>query len=131
MFRALLTRCAALRFRRVLIYGILLAIVIEFVTVFFRFGLHMQSTRDTVALGTYTLGLRVHHGYIGVFLMVLGSCFPRGLRHFLWILSFGLIFSDFGHHFLVLWPIVGSPQFDFIYPPVNPVLGPVVPPMKL
>jgi hypothetical protein len=27
-----------------------------------------------------------------------------------------LIFSDLAHHFIVLWPITGSPEFDIIYP---------------
>lgn len=116
MFRALLTRCALLPFRRVLVFGILLGILFELITLLFRFGLNLQSTRDTASLGAYTFGLRVHHGYIGVFVLVLGSCFPRGLRHLLWIIAFGLIFSDLAHHFLVLWPITGSPQFDFVYP---------------
>ena len=36
-----------------------------------------------------------------------------------WMLAIGLglFFSDLIHHFLVLWPVVGSPQFDFFYPP--------------
>jgi hypothetical protein len=76
----------------------------------------LQSTKDTAAIGTFTLGLRVHHGYIGVFLVLLGWCFPAGLRHLLWMVGIGLIVSDFVHHFFVLWPITGSPQFDLFYP---------------
>lgn len=36
-----------------------------------------------------------------------------------WMLAIGLglFFSDLIHHFLVLWPVVGSPQFDVFYPP--------------
>ena len=60
--------------------------------------------------------LRVHHGYIGLLLLPLGWCFPLGIRHALWIIAIGLIVSDLMHHFLVLWPITGTPQFDFIYP---------------
>ena len=63
-----------------------------------------------------SFGLRVHHGYIGIFLLPLAYPFPRGLRHALCIIAIGLIVSDLFHHFIVLWPIYGSPQFDFIYP---------------
>ena len=34
----------------------------------------------------------------------------------LWILAIGLVVSDLVHHFLVLWPLTGSPQFDLFYP---------------
>ena len=117
MFKQLLTRCAALSFRQVLIAGLGLAVVIEAITAALRFGLHLESTRDTASsIGMLTLGLRVHHGYIGLLLLPLGWCFPAGLRHLVWIIAIGLIFSDLAHHFLVLWPITGSPQFDFVYP---------------
>lgn len=117
MYAKTLARCATLSFRKVLCFGILLATLIEGITVVLRFGLDMQSTRDTGAIGQWTFGLRVHHGYIGVFVLLVGWCFPLGLRHALWIIAFGLILSDLAHHFLVLWPITGSPQFDLVYPP--------------
>jgi hypothetical protein len=117
MFKQLLTRCAAWGFRQVLIAGLGLAVVIEAITAAMRFGLRLESTRDTAgSVGMLTLGLRVHHGYIGLFLVPLGWCFPAGLRHLVWIIAIGLIFSDLAHHFLVLWPINGSPEFDFVYP---------------
>jgi hypothetical protein len=63
-----------------------------------------------------TLGLRIHHGYIGIFFLLLGIPFPKGIRYAVWIVGIGLIVSDLMHHFLVLWPFVGSPQFDLVYP---------------
>ena len=35
-----------------------------------------------------------------------------------WVLVIGiaLVASDLVHHFLVLWPIVCSPEFDLFYP---------------
>jgi hypothetical protein len=116
MYRKVTAFCAVLSPRQVLLYGVVLAVLIEAITIGFRFGLHLQSTRDTTAIGAYTFGLRVHHGYIGVFLLLLGWCAPRGLRHALWIVGMGLLLSDLMHHFLVLWPITGSPQFDLFYP---------------
>jgi hypothetical protein len=116
MLTKFLAYCAALSFWKVLAFGLVLAVLFEAITVGFRFGLNLQSTRDTAAIGGWTFGLRVHHGYIGLFLLPLAWCFPRGIRHALWVIGIGLIFSDLAHHFLVLWPITGSHQFDFIYP---------------
>lgn len=117
MLASLLARCAALSIWKVIVYGLILAVIIEAITVALRFGFRFESTRDTAAtVGAFTFGLRVHHGYIGLFLMPLGWCFPLGLRHLLWIVGISLIISDFVHHFFVLWPIEGSPQFDFVYP---------------
>jgi hypothetical protein len=41
--------------------------------------------------------------------------YPR-IYDWLWILAFSLIASDLIHHFLVLWPLTGSPHFDLTYP---------------
>lgn len=115
--KMLLLYCATLTFWKVVMYGLIAAVAIEAITIALRFGLRLESTRDTAAsIGMLTLGLRVHHGYIGVLLLPLGWCFPLGIRHALWIIAIGLIVSDLMHHFLVLWPITGSPQFDFVYP---------------
>jgi hypothetical protein len=116
MLRKLLAYCAALSWWRILALGLILAIVFEAITIGFRFGLNLQSTRDTAAIGAWTCGLRIHHGYIGLLLLPLAWCFPLGLRHALWLIAIGLIFSDLAHHFLVLWPFVGDPQFDLYYP---------------
>ena len=107
---------ANLSLAKVLAYGILLAVVIEAGTIGLRYGIDMQSTRDTGFIATCTCGIRIHHGYIGVLLIPLAWCFPLGQRHALWIAAVGLILSDLAHHFLVLWPIEGSPQFDLVYP---------------
>ena len=116
MLTRLFAYCATLTLWKVFAFGLVLAVIFEAVTVGFRFGLNLQSTRDTAAIGGWTFGLRVHHGYIGLFLVPLAWCFPRGIRHALWMIGIGLIVSDLMHHFLVLWPITGEPQFDFIYP---------------
>ena|ERR1051325_10297680 len=116
MYKALITHCAGLSIWKVLAYGLLLAIVFEAITMGLRFGLNLQSTRDTAAIGTFTLGLRVHHGYIGFFLLPLAWCFPLGIRHALWIVGIALIVSDLAHHFLILGPLYGDPQFDLVYP---------------
>ncbi|MSQ94120.1 MAG: hypothetical protein EXR98_06135 [Gemmataceae bacterium] len=116
MLKKILAFSAVLSFRKVLTFGIALAILIEAITVLLRFGFSLESTRDAATIGNFTLGLRVHHGYIGIFLILLGWCFPLGLRNSLWIVGIGLLISDLMHHFIVLWYFTGSPQFDLVYP---------------
>lgn len=90
---------------------------IEAVTVVLRFGLNLQSTRDTGALGAYTFGLRIHHGYLGLLLAPIALCCRQPtMRNLLLVPAIGLFLSDLFHHFLVLLPLTGSPQFDLVYP---------------
>jgi hypothetical protein len=95
-----------------------LTIVFEAVTCLFRFGLGMQSTRDTTITGHFTFGLRIHHGYVGVLLVAAAFLIPQCWRLRTWCLRIGvaLVASDLIHHFLVLWPITGDPHFDLTYP---------------
>lgn len=99
---------------------VLLTIAIEVVTVVLRFGFALDSTRDTAStIGVLTLGLRVHHGYCGIVIVLvawgLSQHFPRCSR-LLYIVGWSLFLSDVIHHFAVLWPITGTPQFDLFYP---------------
>jgi hypothetical protein len=116
MLRRLLETCGLMSFRKVLLWGLAFAFVFEIFTVLFRFGFGLQTTEATAMIGSMTLGLRIHHGYIGLFFLLLGFPFPKGIRNALWIVGIGLMFSDLVHHFVVLWIWVGSPQFDFVYP---------------
>jgi hypothetical protein len=102
---------------RVLLLGLFSAVAIEAITVALRFGLDLQSTRDTGALAAYTLGIRIHHGYLGLLLAPVALCFRKPTtRNFLLVPALGLTLSDLFHHFLVLWPLTGSPQFHWVYP---------------
>jgi hypothetical protein len=103
---------------RILLLGLFAAVAIEAVTAGLRFGLKLESTRDTAStVGRFTFGLRIHHGYIGV-AVAIAAAFVRkvAIRNLLLIVAIGLILSDLFHHFLVLWPLTGSPQFDLVYP---------------
>ncbi|MDP7035454.1 MAG: hypothetical protein QF752_13275 [Planctomycetota bacterium] len=99
--------------------SLLATALLEGVTLLFRFGFDLQSTRDTAnTIGSWTGGVRIHHGYIGVAVFCVAALtqrYPR-IYDWLWILAFSLIASDLIHHFLVLWPLTGSPHFDLTYP---------------
>lgn len=94
-------------------------VAFELLTCALRFGAGLESTRDTAStIGQLTMGVRIHHSYIGLIMlpiaMLIERRWPRGSR---WIsgIGLGLLFSDLIHHFLVLWLITGSPQFDLLY----------------
>ena len=122
MYQQIVDHCSKLSATQVALFGLVLAVAIEALTIWTRFGLGLQATRDTGFIGTLTFGVRVHHGYVGVLLAILGSwLFPNniGLRNVCWMIALALILSDLMHHFLVLWPTTGSPEFDLVYPSNN------------
>ncbi len=96
--------------------GFALAGVIEGITIFLRFGLGMQSAQDTSWMAPFTLGYRIHHGYIGLLLVLIALAVGGPGRRLLVLLGVALIVSDLVHHFLVLWPITSSPEFHIRYP---------------
>ena len=101
----------------IVLIGLLFALTIEVVTCFMRFGLGLQSTRDTSWLAPLTAGYRIHHGYIGVLLLLITLVTSSPSWHNLLIaVGVGLVVSDAVHHFLVLWPITGDPEFHIRYP---------------
>lgn len=89
------------------------------VTCLLRFGLRLESTRDTAStIGVLTFGLRIHHSYIGIALIPIAMLcerrWPQIARQVL-LIGMGLVLSDLIHHFVVLWYFAGSPQFDLFY----------------
>ena len=95
-----------------------MTVAIEAFTCILRFGSGLESTKDTAAIGSFTFGIRIHHGYIGALLLAAGWFMPAHHRWRPWMLRVGapLFLSDMIHHFLVLWPITGHPHFDLVYP---------------
>jgi len=83
-----------------------------------RFGLGLESTRDTAALAAWTFGIRIHHGYIGLLVFALSYLGRLPPRYQSWarIVGVALVVSDLVHHFVVLWPITGDHQFHLRYP---------------
>jgi len=120
--------------------GLFLALLLEALTCFARFGLDLQSTRDTPFMAKFTFGIRIHHSYPGLIMLVLAifsnkpyankikaeqvstvpyfSCLGHRQTVHEWLVLFGisLLVSDFIHHFLVLWIITGHHEFDLTYP---------------
>ncbi|MFG0248827.1 MAG: hypothetical protein ACF8OB_08065 [Phycisphaeraceae bacterium JB051] len=105
--------------RQIAIYAIALTFLFELLTVILRFGFALESSRHTAStVGVLTMGIRIHHGYIGFLMLIAAWFFKSKPMLFTWILITGiaLFASDMIHHFLVLWPITGSPQFHLVYP---------------
>lgn len=105
--------------RRLAAYAIAVTAVFELITCVMRFGLQLDSTRDTAStVGKLTCGIRIHHSYIGA-VVILVACWlwnkTPDKAWWLLVIGLGLLFSDLIHHFLVLWPITGTPQFDLVY----------------
>ncbi len=105
--------------RSLLWQTIVWTVLLEVITVVLRFGFSLQSTRDTAStVGRLTFGLRIHHSYIGIALLPVAMWLDRRSPKWstiLLALGLGLFFSDMIHHFVVLWLVTGSPQFDLLY----------------
>jgi hypothetical protein len=101
--------------------SIALTVLFELLTCVMRFGLQLNSTRDTAStIGHITCGIRIHHGYIGALMILIAAwTWTRLPKASWWSVAVGLalVLSDLIHHFCVLWPLTGSPQFDLVYPP--------------
>ena len=105
---------------RLVVWVVGLTILFELMTCVLRFGMQLESTRDTAStIGLLTCGVRIHHSYIGGLIMLAACWFWERFPRLAWwglVLGLSLFLSDLIHHFLVLWPITGSPQFDLFYP---------------
>ena len=99
--------------------SIVTTVLFEGITLFMRYFYKLESTRDTAStIGVLTFGIRIHHSYIGLLFLLISIYFLKHHKYYNWFyaISIGLISSDFIHHFLILWPIEGSPEFHLIYP---------------
>ena len=107
--------------RGLIVQILLLTLLFEALTLVLRFGLQFESTRDTAStIGLLTLGIRRHRGYCGALLVLVAWGISREaprLSRYGYTLGGALVLSDMLHHFLILWPLTGSPQFDLLYPP--------------
>jgi len=95
-----------------------LTVAIEAVTAFLHFVLNLHANQDTTWLARYTYGYRIHHGYVGLLLVVVAMLLsPESfLRPWLKRIGIAMIASDLIHHFVVLWLTQGDPEFTIVYP---------------
>ena len=104
---------------QIILSSAILTLVIEGVTILLRFGFGLKSSRTTAStIGKVTRGIRIHHGYIGLPLIILAPITWSGWPNVsCWTLIVGisLLCSDLIHHFLVLRLITGDPEFDLFY----------------
>ena len=107
-----------LTINKILIWIAILTLVIEAITALLRFGFGIQATQSTVFIANFTFGLRIHHGYLGIILLLIAftPVFPFHVKNILIIIGSSLLLSDLIHHFIILWLIMGDPQFHITYP---------------
>jgi hypothetical protein len=103
--------------RAVALWCLALTAGVELFTCLLRFGFSLESQKHSAWMAPLTFGHRVHHGYWGMLLVLIAAFAWRkcALRKTLLIVGGALFFSDMIHHFLVLWPVTGSPEFHFRY----------------
>lgn len=103
---------------------VFLTILFESITALLRFYFGLESSVCTAsAIGAVTYGVRIHHGYIGILLFAFSISYRRRrprIAETLEIVAMALFLSDLIHHFLVLWPLTGDPQFHLLYPRADP-----------
>jgi len=93
----------------------LLAVSIELLTVFVRFKFKLRTKDVLVKIMHHYNWKKVvhfHHGFVGIIiiLVAMGLGYGFGIN-----IGWGVLISDVIHHFLVLWPIMGSPEFHVLY----------------
>ncbi|MEL6108869.1 MAG: hypothetical protein AAFU85_22910 [Planctomycetota bacterium] len=100
----------------------IVTVIVELACIVFRFGFGLSSSTATAStIGVLTLGYRIHHGYVGLLMAMLGNLWAKERFDLGWLIlavGTGLVLSDLIHHFAVLWPLTGSPQFDLRYPDI-------------
>lgn len=105
--------------KNILIWSMILTFLMEVLTVIMRFFFKLESTKATAStIGVLTGGIRIHHGYIGVLLIILSVLFIKKAYFFgdwLLITGIALLCSDIIHHFIILWIYTGNPEFDIFY----------------
>ncbi len=103
---------------RWILQAVALTLVFEAATLALRMGAGLESRVATAGLATFTMGLRIHHGYIGLLMLALFPWVRRrisGQSDFWTAAGVGLVLSDLLHHVAGLWILTGSPGFDLTY----------------
>ena len=82
----------------------LLILALEGLTCLFRFGFKIRAAEKARLYARLTRGVRIHHGYVGVGVVLTGILLsPTGpWQAPVLIVGFALLVSDLLHHFVVL-----------------------------
>ncbi len=115
--RAVREKLESLTPLRLCAWAVALTVAIELLTILLRFGAGLEAQTDTAFMASITFGYRDHHGFWGIGLLVAAAfAWKRPVaRNALLIVGSALFASDMIHHFLVLWPVTGSPEFHLRY----------------
>lgn len=118
MLGGMLAFLASLSTAHVVSVGVVAAIVVEVATLVMRFGFAMKSPTVTHRAARFTRGWRVHHGFVGLAVLLLATALPLPppWGNLAWISGIALFLSDAIHHFAVLHPVFGDSEFDLRYP---------------
>ena len=91
------------------------AFVIEIITIIGRFKFKI-STKNlwTSIMKHYNRRhwVHVHHVFLGLLIVAVSLIVKNNLAL---NLGLGIMASDVVHHLLVLWPLIGSPEFHVVY----------------
>tara|TARA_Y100000310_G_scaffold152352_1_gene151853 strand:+ start:488 stop:793 length:306 start_codon:yes stop_codon:yes gene_type:complete len=95
------------------LFAILLAVIIELITVITRFGFKLKAKPLKEKIG---FPVKFHHLYLGIFILVVGLFYNITLFSLfggiaLFEIGFGIAFSDVLHHFVVLKLAIGKTEF--------------------
>lgn len=103
---------------RLLFWMFILNLAIVAVSILLRFGFGLKAEEITSFVGSFSYGIRIHHGYFGAIMLMTAYFLPKTpyIRHLLIAFGGALLLSGLIYHFFVLWLITGSPEFYFTYP---------------
>jgi hypothetical protein len=98
--------------------GLMAAVLFEIITIVCRFGFGLSAPTHTRVMARFTGGLRVHHGYPGIGMLIAVPIIPSPtiVGSLVLICALMLFVSDLIHHSVVLPLSVGSHEFDLKYP---------------
>ena len=103
--------------RSFIVTVIVFAMVIEIITCLGRFGFKISMKEHESTVKKNTFGVRIHHGYIGAFLLLAAYAMTHLniLKDFdfrlVYVAGWALLISDIIHHFIVLYLITGKTEF--------------------
>ncbi len=91
------------------------AVIVEIITIVGRFKFSISTKNFWVSVMKHfnkKHWVHFHHVFLGLTIAVVSILFKNNLTLNLGI---GIALSDIIHHLIVLWPLIGSPEFHILY----------------